>query len=281
MVASQPPLGIVDALERARVRARGRFLARMDADDIAHRDRLAQQLDLMEARTDLVGCGCLVEYFPPDRVRDGARRYERWINQAVTREEIDRALFVECPLAHPTFFLRADSVAAVGGYRDVGWPEDYDLLLRLWAAGGRFEKVPEVLLSWREGAGRLSRTHDRYGPDRFLACKVHHLIRTVLAPERPPPGGRPVVIWGAGPVGKALSRALQGEGVELRAFVDLDPRKIGQEIHGAPVLATEDGLSLRDAYHLGAVGQEGARERIEGLLRGAGLEPMEDFVAMA
>ena len=288
--------GIVEALEAGRAEARGRYLARMDADDIAHPERLARQLAFLEARDDLVGCGCLVEYFPPEAVRDGARRYEAWINAAVTSDEIDRALLVECPLAHPTFFMRAEAVDAVGGYRDVGWPEDYDLLLRLRRRGGRFGKVPERLLRWREGEGRLSRTHPRYAPEAFLACKVDHLVRSVLrrpganassphpALARPGPNAsdlRDVVIWGAGPVGKAFSRALSAAGVAVVAFVELDPRKIGQEIHGARVLSTDEALELRDAYHLGAVGQEGARGRIEGALEAAGFTVLEDFVAVA
>ena len=103
-----------------------------------------------------------MRYVPPAVVLGGALRYERWLNSLATPQAIERDLFVECPLAHPTFFLRADAVATAGGYRDRGWPEDYDLLLRLWRAGGRLGTVPEVLLHWRERAGRLSRTHPSY-----------------------------------------------------------------------------------------------------------------------
>jgi len=274
-VLRQAPLGIVAALEAARAAARGRFLARMDGDDVSLPRRLEAQRALLEASPELVGCGCGVEYFPPEAVRGGARRYETWINGVVTPEQIERSLFVECPLAHPTFFLRAAAVEAVGGYRDAGWAEDYDLLLRLWAAGGRLGKVPEVLHRWRERPERLSRTHPRYAPEAFLACKAHYLAETVLA------GCDGVVIWGAGPVGKAVSRAVRAHGARLEAFVELDPRKIGQEIHGAPVVDTERGLAMRRAYHLAAVGQEGARERLRELLAGAGYAPVREFVAVA
>lgn len=274
-LVGQGPLGIVPALERARSFGRGRYLARMDADDVALPGRLAAQRALMEADPAMVACGTGVEYFPSGTVRDGARRYERWINAAVTPEQIERALFVECPLPHPTFFLRADAVAAAGGYRDAGWPEDYDLILRLWAAGGRLGKVPEVLLRWREGPDRLSRTDRRYTPRAFRACKAHHLMSTHL---RDRPGA---VIWGAGPVGKALARSLLSAGGRVLAFVDLDPRKIGQEIHGAPVLDTDAGLARHGPLHLLAVGQRGARARLVGLLRDAGHTELVDFVAVA
>ncbi|MGD8599853.1 MAG: glycosyltransferase [Gemmatimonadota bacterium] len=271
----QEPMGIVGALEAARGRARGRYLARMDADDVCDPTRLAAQLALMESEPTVVACGCGIEYFPDGVVRDGARRYEEWMNRAATPDEIEREIFVECPLAHPTFFLRASALDAVGGYRDPGWPEDYDLLLRLWAAGGRLAQVPKVLLRWRERPDRLSRTHERYAPEAFLACKVHHLRGTLLRDKEG------VVIWGAGPVGKTAARALVEAGTPLIAFVEVDPRKIGQEIHGIPVLGTDRGVEVEGALHLGAVGQPGVRDRIRATLQAAGRKELRDFVAIA
>lgn len=272
---SQERLGLVEALERGRSEARGRYLARMDADDMAEPDRLALQLETMKAGRELVGCGTRVRYFPDEAVRDGARRYEEWLNSLITPDDVERNLFVECPLAHPTFFLSASAVEQVGGYRDRGWPEDYDLLLRLWVAGGRFANVPKVLHHWREGEQRLSRTHRRYTPESFRRCKVHYLTRTLLS------GKDGVVIVGAGPTGKPFARELAESGVTVRAFVELDPRKIGQEIHGASVIPPDKIGEFRGAYALAAVGQPGAREDVRRLLREAGWEEVRDFIAVA
>jgi len=274
-VIRQAPSGIVAALEEARAHARGSYLARMDADDISRPDRFRRQLDLMHSLPSVVAVGSRVRYFPPSAVRDGGRRYEAWLNAAVHPDEVSREIFVECPLAHPTFFLRAEAVAVAGGYRDEGWPEDYDLLLRLWHLGGGLAKVPEVLLDWRETPTRLSRNDARYSPAAFLRCKVHFLGRSLLS------GGRPAVVWGSGPVGKAFARALAAEGLPLRAFVDVDPRKVGQTIHGAPVLPPDEALAVPDCLHLAAVGKEGVRREIRDTLRGAGKVEVKDFVAVA
>jgi hypothetical protein len=283
-VLSTEPRGIVAALERARAEARGEFLARMDADDVALPDRLARQLALMERAPEVVLCGTGVEYFPREGLRDGTLRYESWINGPSDPEGIERELFVEWPLAHPTFLLRAEAAARVGGYRDVGWPEDYDLVLRLWRDGGRLARVPEVLLRWRDAPTRLSRTDPSYSLDAFRACKVHHLRRGPLGAEQGKPG-RPVMICGAGPVGKAMARALQGAGTEVRAFFDLDPRKIGQTIHGAPVLGPEDIPAPSSGGDgpvvLGAVGQPGARAEIRALFGGVGWREGEDLWMVA
>ena len=283
-ILTTPGRGIVAALELARDEARGEFLARMDADDISLPERLRLQLDLMEAEPEVVCCGVGVRYFPRAEVRDGALRYEDWINSSRTAAEIERDLLVECPIAHPTFFLRATAVEAAGGYRDRGWAEDYDLLLRLWRRGGEFARVPEVLLLWREGSSRLSRTDPRYSPQAFRACKVHHL-RAGLLGAGPGERGRDVVICGAGPVGKALARLLLAAGTRVRAFVDLDPRKIGQTIHGAPVVGPQEVAGLLDRggglVALGAVGQVGARGRIRTLFETAGWREGQDLWMVA
>jgi len=268
----QEAQGIVPALERARAEARGPFLARMDADDISHPERLARQLQAMESHPEWVGCGAHTRYFPPERVTEGALRYERWLHSVRTPADLDRERFVECPLAHPTFFLRAEVLDRVGGYRDPGWPEDYDLLLRLHREGP-LGVVPEVLLDWRDRPGRLSRTHERYTEEAFRRCKLHYLCREV--PDRP------LVIWGAGPVGKGFAKLLLEMDRPPEAFVELDPRKIGQEIHGATVVHPDDVSGLKGAFFLAAVGQPGARREIRDALSGAGFRELEDFVAVA
>lgn len=267
--------GIVAALSRGAATARGELIARMDADDVSHPDRLARQVALLDDHPDLAACGTAIRYFPRAALRDGARRYERWINGLIESDDIARDIFVECPIPHPTLMIRRRALEAVGGYRETGWPEDYDLVLRLWAAGMKMAKVPEVLLDWREGPDRLSRTDPRYDEAAFRRCKVHWLIRTHLS------GRAGAVIWGAGPTGKAMARELLRNGIRLLAFVDLDPRKIGQSIHGAPVVEPARIEEFRDGFTLAAVGQAGARAEIRQALEAAGWRDGVDFCAVA
>jgi GT2 family glycosyltransferase len=275
VVGTQAPLGIVAALQHASSRAQGEILVRMDADDIAAPDRIAKQVALLDSDQGIGACGTLVRYFPRADVMAGALRYEAWINSIVEHDEIVRDIFVECPIAHPTLAVTRAAFDAAGGYRDRGWPEDYDLILRLWQQGIRFGKVPEHLLEWRERPDRASRSEAAYSEASFRRCKVHYLRHSLLA------GDRPAVIWGAGPVGKLLARELQRQHAAVHAFVDLDPRKIGQTVHGAPVVRAADAGSFRDVVHLAAVGQPDARERIRGTARELGLREGSDFVAVA
>jgi glycosyltransferase involved in cell wall biosynthesis len=264
-VVRQEPRGFVGASQRACAEARGAYLAAMGADDIARPRRIEVQLAALE-RDDLEACGGGVGYFP--EVTDGLRRYERWLNSLTTVERAQRDLFVECPIGHPTLFARAGAIS----YRTVAWPEDYDLVLRLWAAGGRFRNVEEVVLDWRDHPSRLARTDARYALPAFARCRVHYLRRHLLR-------GRPAVVWGSGPVGKLHARTLMEAGVEVSAFVDVDERKIGKGIYGIPVHAHDDGP--RDGVVLGAVAGEAARQRLRDLASEQGRREGDDFIAVA
>ena len=266
--------GLVAALNRAASEAEAPLLARMDADDVAHPDRLLAQVEFLAGHTPVAACGTAVRLFPETSLGSGYRRYETWLNGLVNEQDVLADLFVECPIAHPTLVVRKSVFFALGGYRDLDWPEDYDLVLRLHAAGMRASNLPRQLLDWRVHPERHSLRSERYAPQAFRRCKVHFLRAAFLPP------GRPVVVWGAGKVGKPLARELQRQGIPVAAFVDLDPRKIGQEIHGAPVLAPEGVEPLvrdSDPYVLAAVGSPGAREEIREALDAMNLIEIDDY----
>lgn len=272
-VQSIPHAGIVPALSAAASVSSGEFLARMDADDIALPERLARQVELMDSQTHLALCGTNVEYFPQELVRDGARRYQKWINGITRSDQMENDLFVECPIPHPTLMMKRAAFERVGGYVQTDWPEDYDLILRFWANGMKMGKVPEVLLRWREHPDRLSRTDTRYSDGAFRRCKVQYLGKRI--------GERSVVVWGAGPVGKAFARELLGQSHRVVAFVDLDPRKIGQRIYDIPVIPPSEIKGYRNSYVVAAVGSATARSQIRTDLAAAGFREPEEFCAVA
>lgn len=251
--------GLVAALATGLRHARAPFIARMDADDVCHPDRLALQVAALRADPSLGAVGTRVQAFPDDAVKDGMRRYVDWQNSLVTSFDHAREIFIESPLCHPSVVLRRSALDAVGPWRDGPWPEDYDLWLRLDAAGFGLAKVPETLLRWRHRAGRATFSDPRYAPERFREAKAPHLAKRLRSL------GRPVAIWGAGPNGRRLARALEAHEINADFFVDIDPRKIGRNARNRPIVAPE---SLQRGTHtvLGAVGSLGARDLIRAQL---------------
>ncbi len=274
-VLQQPHRGLVAALETGLAACRAPLVARMDADDLAHPRRLELQVAALAADSELTVVGCKVRHFPAAAVGEGFRVYEDWLNALVAHREILAERFIESPLPHPGTTARRAALEAVGGYRDNGWPEDYDLWLRLAAAGARFAKVPRVLHFWRQHPGRLTRTDRRYAVERFLACKAHHLAHGPLRDR-----GR-VLVWGAGQTGRRLAKHLEREGAALEGFIDVDPRKIGRSLRRLPVRAPGDLPRLLAAGErpllVAAVGSRGARRLIRRHLDGLGLRETRDY----
>jgi glycosyltransferase involved in cell wall biosynthesis len=267
-VLRQEPAGMVAASERARAEARAPLMARMDADDVALPERLELQVAAIEEE-GLAAVGGQVEYFPEPT--DGMRAYAGWLNSLVTVDAARRDLWVECPLPGPGLTVRAELLS----YRDRGWPEDYDLVLRIWENGGRFRNVDRLVHRWRDHPERLTRTQPAYTLDAFRRCKVHFLRRKLLA------DGRAAVVWGAGPTGKALARELIAAGTPLAAFVEVDPRKLDKRIHGAPVVPVERAADFPGALALGAVSGPEGRARVRELAARLGFTEGVDFVAVA
>jgi len=271
--------GIIASLNAGLAACRAPAIARMDADDRSHPDRLARQLGFLEENEDIAVVGCLVEGYPPGEVREGFRIYLEWLNGLRTPQAIAREIFVESPLAHPSVMMRRTWLARAGVYEDRGWPEDYDLWLRQFLLGARFAKVPEVLLWWREHPRRLTRTDSRYSVENFLRAKAWYLSRGPLQDRDA------IIVWGAGPMGRRLSKHLVRQGVPLMAFVDIDPKKVGRTRRGLPILAADDlptwwGRYARPAV-LASVGSRGAREIIRSRLQAMGLREGQDWWAVA
>jgi len=269
-----PHRGLVAALNRGLAACRGRFVARMDADDCMHRDRLARQTEALRADASLAAVGSWVRFFPRAALADGMRRYEAWINGMRSVRDVAAEAFVECPVVHPTLFARREVLAALG-YRDVGWPEDYDLLLRLHAAGHAVGVVPARLLAKRHTAACASRSDAAYGEDRFRACKAAHLAEGLLA------RGDGYVLWGYGSTGRALRRALLQRGKRPEAIVEVHPRRLGNRIHGAPVIAPEALPHWRHLPLVASVSGAAARGEIRDALRALGYRESRDFVCAA
>ncbi len=270
----RPGRGIVAALNDGLDACRAPLVARFDADDLMHKHRLERQVALLRSRPDVSGVSSWVRCFPRRTMRAGMSLYEQWQNSLLEPDAITHERFVESPLVHPSVTVRRDVLTDAGGWHDTAWPEDWDLWLRLIETGHRFAKVPRVLHFWREGASRLTRNEGRYAAERLTEIRAHYLARGPLR-------GRRAVIWGAGPVGKTLSRALDAEGAQVEAFIDVDPRKIGQRVHGKPVLDYSAIRQIRPAMLLAAVGSAKARQQIREAAVSAGFVEGSDFLACA
>jgi len=269
---SLPHRGLPETLNAGLEVARGRLIARMDADDVSHPQRLDLQKMWLDRRPEIAAVSCRVRLFPRRSISDGMRAYEAWLNSLTRPEEIARDIFVESPLAHPSVLARRDVLEEVGGYRR-GGPEDYDLWLRLHRRGHRFGKVPRFLLWWMDRPERISRRSPDYSREAFRRCKARHLAG-LLGP------GACVILVGNREA-RRMAVLLREKGVRVKGFVDIDPGRIGSRRKGVPVWGYEHLARHRpDCLVLSAVGSPGARELIRGRLAGLGFREGEEFLCV-
>lgn len=262
--------GVAEAMQYGVERARAPWIARMDADDLSRPDRLKQALAWVSRYPDCAAVTGRVRLI--EAQGDGMRRHVDWLNGFSSSRELAVSRFIESPVAHPASMIRAEWLKKIGGYRRVRWAEDHDMWMRLFEAGGVVEMVPEVLLDWRDSPGRLTRADDRYGDAARMEMRCHYLARLDAV------GERGVVIAGAGPIGKSLSRGLRSLGVRVDGFFEVHPRRIGECIHGVPVRSSDEmAHEWRDRVLLGAVGIPGGRDQLRELAASCGRVEGEDF----
>lgn len=271
-VLSTGGLGLVGALNLGLREARAPLIARMDGDDESLPTRFQESLAALGADASLAGVGTGVEIFRDDRPPSpNLQAYGRWLSSLTTPELLFRDRFVESPLCHPSVLLRREPLERLGGWRDGDFPEDWELWLRLLEAGHRLRCVPRVLHRWRDHERRLTRSDARYALGRHLWLKADYLSR-VLGPT-------PISLWGATDTGRALSKLLSQRGARVVRFVELDPRKLGQTIHGVPVIHPD---ALPDDSHvLACVAAKGARDDIRAWFSQRGRTELTHYTCVA
>ena len=167
----QGPEGVTVALQRGVHRAKAEFIARMDADDLAHPERFAAQVRVLDRDPRTVAVGSYVERIDADGAPIAMSRWP------LTHEKIEFGLLRgHGGLAHPTAMIRRDALVTVGGYRkEYPLAQDKDLWLRL-AEQGRLANLPLLLLKYREHLHSVSMSRQRQQWESTRAA-VHDACR--------------------------------------------------------------------------------------------------------
>ena len=138
-IVHQENIGLTRSLNRGIALATGRYIARMDADDVAWPGRFAAQAAFLDAHPEVVLLGTAYRHV------DTARHRSIDIFPPTTNADIRRALLTENPICHSSAMMRRAALTAVGGYNEAFYyVQDYELWSRL-AASGQVANLAEVL----------------------------------------------------------------------------------------------------------------------------------------
>ena len=145
-INNQQNQGLISSLNRAIDIAKGKYIARMDADDICAPSRLAKQRDLLDQREALTMVACTVDLIDENGKNAGVWELDR---KTLEPEQIRKQMAYENCIAHPTIMIRADVLKQFKYAPSQVNIEDYDLWLRLLSHGHQFAKINEPLLLYR------------------------------------------------------------------------------------------------------------------------------------
>jgi len=150
-VNNQSNLKLIATLNRGIDLAKGKYIARMDADDVSLPQRLRKQVDFMEAHPDVGVCGSWFESF-------GGQR--KVVEYPEKDEDIRIMMLYQTPFCHPSVIFRKE-VFNKHGIRflpEFIHAEDYEVWVQL-ADRTRFANIPEALLRYRLHSGSVSSSH--------------------------------------------------------------------------------------------------------------------------
>ncbi len=222
--------GIIPALRLAYERSSGALITRMDADDLMP----ARKLELLLGAWQKEGEGCLatgwVKYISEEILQDGYRRYATWLNELQRQGNPFRAIYRECVIPSPAWLMHRHDLDRIGAFHPDRYPEDYDLVFRMYAAGLSVSSAQEVVHIWRDHPTRSSRTRPEYARQEYFKLKVPYFRELDCDPDRT------LVLWGAGTKGKKLARQLREHNLDFH-WVCNTASKWGHQIQGVQMEA--------------------------------------------
>ncbi|GEO10995.1 glycosyltransferase family 2 protein [Segetibacter aerophilus] len=171
--------GLVDTLNRGIELARGKYIVRMDADDICVPLRLEKQFTWLEKNLSTSVVSCHISFIDESGKVTGD--WEEDVNTVSCREIKQKMAWANC-IAHPTVMFRADLIKSYRYNQNQKNTEDYDLWLRLIADGAVIEKIPEKLLLYRVHEASITGTVLRKSNPFFkqFQCKKRFLLQRTM-----------------------------------------------------------------------------------------------------
>ncbi len=171
IIKNQFNLGLTKSLNLALDQARGQYIARLDADDLAYPDRLKHQLDFLENNPDYVLLGTAAD------VIDDNCKVLFQIKPPTESEKIVKSLIKFNPFIHSSIMFRKSIVDLLGGYdSDLKYAQDYELYFRL-INKGLLGNLSDVLVAYRDRQSSITAQKNRSQIKTVLKVQIRALYK--------------------------------------------------------------------------------------------------------
>lgn len=170
VIENESNLGLALSMNKAIGASKGKYIVRMDADDVSKTTRIEKQLQAISNNRFDVVCS-LFEYID----ENGAHLTElNSKSKYFSSENIEKELPYKNMIHHPTVMFTKRIFEKSGGYRNFPCSQDYDLWLRMLNNGAKFYMVPEILLEYRVRTNSIS--CDRLVAQKFTVEYIRKLF---------------------------------------------------------------------------------------------------------
>lgn len=159
LIQNKTNKGLAYSLNRCIEISTGEYIARMDADDIAYKDRLEKQMSYLESHPEYALVGSQAFLFNEDGI---------WGVRKTKNDPLKKDFLFGSQFIHPTIIIKKEILNQVGNYtvsKATLRAEDYDLFMRLYAAGFVGHNLEEILLNYREDTTTFKRRAYKYRLD--------------------------------------------------------------------------------------------------------------------
>jgi len=224
--------GIVDALNSGSEIAKGKYITRMDADDIMSENKIEVLRSLLEKKkTKHIAVGC-VKYFASKKpMGNGYLKYANWINELTSYEKNFKEIYKECTVPSCCWMMHRSDFENIKGFKKLNYPEDYDFLFRVYYNQIKLLTTKEIIHLWRDHPMRTSRNSKDYLFENFIPLKVKYLVGNELRTKEE------LVLWGSGKKGKLVAKKLIENNCSF-AWISNNQKKIGHEIYQQKIQST-------------------------------------------
>ncbi len=225
--------GIIDALCTAFAHADGEYITRMDADDVMPDFKLTRMLSLLQKGGAAIVTGKVNYFSHIDSISTGYLSYEKWLNERVDQQDFYMQIYRECSLASGNWMMRKSDLENCGGFVDLNYPEDYDLMFRWYEAGYAIKGLDLVTHLWRDHDLRTSKTSAHYQQKAFFSLKINRFVALDWNSQQQ------LIVNGTGQKGRLTAKLLIGKNVPF-IWVSHEPEKFLTGIFGHPLVGLNE-----------------------------------------
>lgn len=231
--------GVGPALNYGLSKARGKYIAKADADDIFISSRLEEQKDYLDKNNDVALVGGLIEFFPHNENVKLSNRYKIFKsikeinkNRNLQAEDIAEKLYWYCCMNHTTIMGYKKIIEEVG-YINLAMGTDYNLFYKLNKKGYKMVNLNKVFAKMRvTNTSITAQNREFYYRKSLFLIKKEEIYKLFGQSNG-------VYIWGAGSMGRNLLYALRENNLAVKGFIDRDNKKVGNKIKGKEIFSSD------------------------------------------